>query len=207
MPLNMQAKLLRVLEENRIERVGGEKSIPINVRVITATNRDLIRETKENRFREDLFYRLNVFRIKLPPLRERKEEIYELVPFFVQQISPLLNKRVTKISDGYYTALNEYDWPGNIRELRNAVQYSIAILDGTTLSKKHIVGFFAQTSRQTTPNTMAGMPNLSFPTALSDLEKNAIQKTLLMTKGNKLKASKLLGISRATLHRKLRDID
>jgi PAS domain S-box-containing protein len=207
MPLNMQAKLLRVLEENRIERVGGKKGIPINVRVITATNRDLIKEIKENRFREDLFYRLNVFRIKLPPLRERKEEIYELVPFFVQQINPLLNKRVTKISDGYYTALNEYDWPGNIRELRNAVQYSIAILDDTILLKKHLAGFFAQTSRQTTLNTMAGMPNLSFPTALSDLEKNAIQKTLLMTKGNKLKASKLLGISRATLHRKLRDID
>ncbi len=207
MPLNMQAKLLRVLEANRIERVGGKKSIPINVRVITATNRDLIKEIKENRFREDLFYRLNVFRIKLPPIRERKEEIYELVPFFVQQISPLLNKRVTKISDGYYKTLNEYDWPGNIRELRNAVQYSIAILDGPILSEKHLAGFFTQTSRQTTTDKMTRMPSVSFSTALSDLERNAIQKVLLMTKGNKLNASKLLGISRATLYRKLKNID
>jgi len=207
MPLNMQAKLLRVLEENKIERVGGKKSIPIHARVITATNRDLIKEIKENRFREDLFYRLNVFRIKLPPLRERKEEIYELVPVFVQQISSFLNKTITKISDGYYKALNEYDWPGNIRELRNAVQYSIATLDGPILSENLLAGFFAQTSRQTTTDRMTGMPSVSFSTALSDLEKNAIQKALLMTKGNKLKASKLLGISRATLHRKLRNID
>ncbi len=207
MPLNMQAKLLRVLEENKIERVGGKKSIPIHVRVITATNRDLIKEIKENRFREDLFYRLNVFRIKLPPLRERKEEIYELVPVFVQQISSLLNKRVIKISDGYYKALNEYEWPGNIRELRNAVQYSIATLDGPILSERHLAGFFDQTSRQTTMHRMSGIPSASFPIALSDLERSAIEKVLLMTKGNKLKASKLLGISRATLHRKLRNMD
>jgi len=207
MPLNMQAKLLRVLEENRIERVGGKRSIPINVRVITATNRDLINEIKENRFREDLFYRLNVFRIKLPALRERKEEIYELVPFFVQQVSPLLNKRVTKISDEYYKTLIEYDWPGNIRELKNAVQYSVTTLDNLVLLAKHLTGFFDQISRKTKkeyPDWVGG----DLPTAkISDIEKNAIQNALLITKGNKAKAARLLGIGRATLYRKIEEFN
>ncbi len=207
MPLNMQAKLLRVLEEHKVERVGGKKSISINLRVITATNRDLAKEIKENRFREDLFYRLNVFRIKLPPLRERKQEIYELVPIFVQQISSLLNKRVEKISSEYYDLLMNYSWPGNIRELRNAVQYSIATLDGPILLEKHLAGFFNQVSQQIKKQERLWPINTPFPSKLSDLEKIAIQNSLLLAKGNKMKAAKLLGIGRATLHRKLKNIN
>ncbi|MDI7261028.1 MAG: sigma 54-interacting transcriptional regulator [Thermodesulfobacteriota bacterium] len=207
MPLNMQAKLLRVLEEHKVERVGGKKSISINLRVITATNRDLAKEIKENRFREDLFYRLNVFRIKLPPLRERKQEIYELVPIFVQQISSLLNKRVEKVSNEYYKILVDYDWPGNIRELRNAVQYSIATLDGPILLEKHLAGFFNQVSQQIKKEERLWPINTPFPSKLSDLEKIAIQNSLLLAKGNKMKAAKLLGIGRATLHRKLKNIN
>lgn len=207
MPLNMQAKILRVLAENKIERVGGKKSIHINIRVIVATNRDLVKEIKENRFREDLFYRLKVFRIKLPPLRERKQEIYELVPVFVQQFSSFLNKRVEKISDEYYDFLMNYSWPGNIRELRNAVQYSIVTLDGSILLDKHLQGFFTHTSKQVQRDEMLWVKNPPFPSKLSDLERNAIRKSLLLTKGNKLKAAKLLGIGRATLHRKLKGMD
>lgn len=207
MPLNMQVKLLRVLEEHKVERVGGKKSISINLRVITATNRDLAKEIKENRFREDLFYRLNVFRIKLPPLRERKQEIYELVPIFVQQISSLLNKRVEKVSNEYYKILVDYDWPGNIRELRNAVQYSIATLDGPILLEKHLAGFFNQVSQQIKKEERLWPINTPFPSKLSDLEKIAIQNSLLLAKGNKMKAAKLLGIGRATLHRKLKNIN
>jgi transcriptional regulator with PAS, ATPase and Fis domain len=208
MPLNMQAKLLRVLEEDKIERVGGKKSININTRVIAATNKDLEKEIKENRFREDLFYRLNVFRFKLPPLRERKQDIYELVPVFVQQISPLLNKRVEKISDEYYARLMNYDWPGNIRELRNAVQYSIATLDDSVLLRSHLTSFFPVSSAQIGVKRekplSIGIDASVFN--LSDLEKITIQKSLLQTKGNKLKAAKLLGISRATFHRKLKNL-
>lgn len=207
MPLNMQAKLLRVLEEHKVERVGGKKSISINLRVITATNRDLAKEIKENRFREDLFYRLNVFRVKLPPLRERKQEIYELVPIFVQQISSLLNKRVEKVSSEYYDLLMNYSWPGNIRELRNAVQYSIATLDGPILLEKHLAGFFNQVSQQIKKEERLWPINTPFPSKLSDLEKIAIQNSLLLAKGNKMKAAKLLGIGRATLHRKLKNIN
>jgi len=207
MPLNMQVKLLRVLAENKIERVGARKSIQIDIRVIAATNRDLAKEIKENRFREDLFYRLNVFRIKLPPLRERKEEIYELVPTFVQQFSSFLNKRVERISDEYYEFLMNYSWPGNIRELRNAVQYSMATLDGPVLSEKYLTGFFSQIPRQTKREEIPGVKSTPLPSRLSDLEKMAIQKSLLLTKGNKLKAAKLLGIGRATLHRKLKEMD
>lgn len=207
MPLNMQAKLLRVLEEHKVERVGGKKSISINLRVITATNRDLAKEINENRFREDLFYRLNVFRIKLPPLRERKHDIYELVPVFVQQISSLLNKRVEKVSSEYYDLLMNYSWPGNIRELRNAVQYSIATLDGSILLEKHLAGFFNQVSQQIKKEERLWPINTPFPSKLSDLEKIAIQNSLLLAKGNKMKAAKLLGIGRATLHRKLKNIN
>jgi PAS domain S-box-containing protein len=207
MPLNMQVKLLRVLAENKIERVGARKSIHIDIRAIAATNRDLTKEIEENRFREDLFYRLNVFRIKLPPLRERKEEIYELVPVFVQQFSSFLNKRVEKISDEYYDFLMNYSWPGNIRELRNAIQYSMATLDGPVLLEKHLTGFFNQIPQQVKREEMLWVKSTPLPSRLSDLEKIAIQKSLLLTKGNKLKAAKLLGIGRATLHRKLREMD
>jgi len=207
MPLNMQVKLLRVLAENKIERVGARKSIHIDIRAIAATNRDLTKEIEENRFREDLFYRLNVFRIKLPPLRERKEEIYELVPVFVQQFSSFLNKRVEKISDEYYDFLMNYSWPGNIRELRNAIQYSMATLDGPVLLEKHLTGFFNQIPQQVKREEMLWVKSTPLPLRLSDLEKIAIQKSLLLTKGNKLKAAKLLGIGRATLHRKLREMD
>ena len=206
-PTNMQAKLLRVLEENKIERVGGKKPIQLNIRAIAATNKNLEKEIKENRFREDLFYRLNVFRIKLPPLRERKQEIYELVPVFVQQISSLLNKKAEKVSEDYHETLMNYDWPGNIRQLRNAVQYSMATLDGPILLEKHLAGFFNHVSQEIKQEGRLWPINKPFPSKLSDLEKIAIQNSLLLAKGNKMKAAKSLGIGRATLHRKLKNIN
>jgi PAS domain S-box-containing protein len=203
MPMNMQAKLLRVLEENRIERVGSQKSIKINVRIIAATNRSVRRELKENRFRKDLFYRLNVFWIKLPPLRDRKEEIYELVPAFIEHFSSVFRKTVGKISDDYYELLMSYDWPGNVRELRNAVQHSMVTLDTNCLLKKHLAVFFRQIWQHDKKGIL--FPDEKpFPPRLDDLEKAAIQKVLAQTQGNKREAAKLLGIGRATLHRKLK---
>jgi len=204
MPMNMQAKILRVLEAKTIEKVGGRKTIDIDIRIITATNRNLLREIQENRFREDLFYRLSVFRIELPPLRERKKEIYQLVPFFVHQFASPLNKIVENISEGYYEILLNYDWPGNIRELKNAVQYSIAILDEPILSEKHLIGFFTQIQQNNNKKQEKQTDDNSIK-QLSELEKNVIQEALLVTKGNKSNAAKLLGISRATIHRKLKN--
>lgn len=209
MPLTMQAKLLRVLEEHTIERVGGKKPIRIDIRVIAATNRDLAQELKKNRFRSDLFYRLNVFRFVLPPLRERMEEIYDLVPHFVEQMSPLFNKKVRSISDDYYRILTGYGWPGNIRELKNAVKFSMAMLDGPILMERHILGFFTQgsTEAKETPTAGADLDLAALSTStLSELERAAIQRSLAQAKGNKSQAAKLLGIGRATLHRKLKEL-
>jgi len=206
MPLTMQAKLLRVLEAQTVERVGGKKQIPINVRIITATNRELTREVNENRFRGDLFFRLNVFRFVLPLLRERKEDIYDLVRFFVSQMSPLFNKQVKNISEEYFKVLMNYHWPGNVRELKNAVKYSMAVLDGQVLMKRHIAGFISQTQSRVEYQDLYPQTSetLGDSQKLSDFEMVAIKKALAIAKGNKSKAAKLLGIGRATLHRKLR---
>ncbi|MGA8752480.1 sigma-54-dependent Fis family transcriptional regulator, partial [Candidatus Deferrimicrobium sp.] len=206
MPLSMQAKLLRVLEESTIERVGGKRPIKIDIRVIVATNRDLREEVRLGRFRGDLFYRLNVFLVQLPPLRERKEEIRELVPLFIGQMSNVFNKVIDDVAEDYYEALLEYNWPGNIRELRNAVKYSLTFLDGTVLRARHLAGFFTRggpTFRNEDPLRLE-MPVAS--ARLFDVEAMAIRKSLEVANGNKAKAAKLLGIGRATLYRKLKDL-
>jgi transcriptional regulator with PAS, ATPase and Fis domain len=206
MPLTMQAKLLRVLEGQTIERVGGKKQIPINVRIIAATNRELTREVNENRFRRDLFFRLNVFRLILPPLRERKEDIYDLIRFFVSQMSPLFNKQVKNISEEYLKVLVNYHWPGNVRELKNAVKYSMTVLDGQVLMERHIAGFINQFPRRIEDQDLSAQASetLGNSQKLSDFEMIAIKQALAIAQGNKTKAAKLLGIGRATLHRKLR---
>lgn len=206
MPLMMQAKLLRVLESQTIERVGGNKQIPINVRVIAATNQELTREVNENRFRGDLFFRLSVFRLILPPLRERKEDIYGLVKYFVSQLSAIFNKDVKSISEDYLRVLMNYHWPGNVRELKNAVKYSMAVMDGQVLLERHIAGFITQfQSRIEFQNSSTHPPEtVGNSQRLSDFEMVAIKKALAIAQGNKSKAAKLLGIGRATLHRKLK---
>ncbi len=209
MPLDMQVKLLRVLEERTIERVGGKRPIPIDIRIITATNRQLAQEVKANRFRDDLFYRLNVLRIVLPPLRNRKDEIYQLVPFFIRKIAPMFDKKVDEISQGYYAALVNYPWPGNIRELRNAVEYSLAILDGTVLLEEHVLGFFRQGSPESPPRVEETIPAGAFPHRRRNLEEEAmeaIRNAIEDAKGNKLRAAKNLSISRATLYRYLKKL-
>jgi len=204
MPVAMQAKLLRVLEEKTIERIGGKKTRRVDVRIVAATNRNLLKEIGANRFREDLYYRLNVFRIPLPPLRERKQDIRHLVPFFVRQFGPLFNKMVEKIAEDYYGCLLAYSWPGNIRELRNAVEYSIAVLDGPVLTEEHLLGFFRQPSVAVVDREEPGFSD-DRPTALllSELSDAAIRNALAAAGGHKTRAAKLLGIGRATLHRKL----
>ena len=134
LPLEVQVKLLRVLENRTIERLGNPKPIPIDVRIIAATHRDLESAVRDGRFREDLFYRLNVFPIDVPPLRERREDIPALVQAFVEELTRSMGKRVEEIDPRSLAALAEYSWPGNVRELRNAVERAMILSTGPTLS-------------------------------------------------------------------------
>lgn len=201
-PLSMQAKLLRVLEEKKIERVGGSKLIPNDVRVIAATNRNLLKEIQENRFRKDLFYRLKVFHIKLPPLRKRIEEIPEFISLFVQDIARGKDLKIPKISDEYLSIMMKHNWPGNIRELKNAVMYSMTFLDGPVLLASHLEGFFELLDDN---ECTEAKEDCSSSLNISAIEKKAILDALKITKGNKMKAAEMLGVSRATVHRKLKD--
>ena len=200
-PLGMQAKLLRAIEERKIERVGGRKPFPIDVKILAATNKNLPRLVEANAFREDLFYRINVFRIVLPPLREIKEDIPAFVHHFVAEFSVLFPKNVSRVSDAYFEVLMRYDWPGNIRELKNAIQYSIARTDTDTLQPSHIAGFFRGNNKA---------PYKALPAQNSEklvvIERQAILQALESHHGNKAKAARALGIGRATLYRKMKEM-
>lgn len=202
LPLDMQVKLLRVLEEKNIERIGGRTHIGVDVRIIAATNKDIMNEVRIARFRRDLFYRLNVFRVKLPPLRERKEDIPDLVDYFVEQIGYSLHKQVKKISPKFLQRLIKYDWPGNIRELRNAVYHAVTIMEGKELDDCHLDSFFEHIEQS--PDVL---PKDRCAKTLSEIEKEAIRGTLVFAQGNKRKAAQILGIGRATLHRKIKIYD
>jgi formate hydrogenlyase transcriptional activator len=133
-PLELQPKLLRVLQDQEFERLGGTRTIRVNIRLIAATNRDLEHAVDEKRFRSDLFYRLNVFPIRIPPLRERKEDIPLLVHYFVNKFARRMNRPIENIPAGSIRALQEWDWPGNVRELENFIERSVILTDSSTLS-------------------------------------------------------------------------
>ncbi len=199
MPEPMQAKMLRAIGERRIERVGGKDPISIDVRILTATNKNLIEQVQKVKFRQDLFYRLNVFRIVIPPLRERKEDIPDLVYHFINEFAPVLKKRILKVSKSFIDALTEQPFPGNVRELRNAIQYSMAGTDAGTLTAANLKGFFLHGS-------LDEKKNIKIPgkgERLAEIEKQIIQDTLKACRGNKTKAARMLGIGRATLYRRL----
>ena len=201
MPLGMQVKILRIIEEGVMERVGGKKTFPIDVRILTATNKDLYHQVQKRLFREDLFYRLNVFRILLPPLKERKEDILDLFYSFVADFAPQYNQLTPRVSDEFLKMILNYNWPGNIRELRNSVQYAMARLDADTLLPVHLDGFFLQPGNDMTNDSMGYTKQ-----KLSDIENELILKALQSNKGNKAQTAKALGISRATLYRKLKAV-
>lgn len=138
MPVEMQAKLLRMLEEREVRRMGGVKWLPVDIQVIAASNRDLKAMIAEGKFREDLYYRLKVLDLHLPPLRERREDIPALVGFFVRQLAPRMGKQVHDVSPQALAALKAYYWPGNIRELRNAIERALLFCDGDTLELQHL---------------------------------------------------------------------
>ena len=199
----MQVKLLRVLQEGEFERVGGTKTIKVDVRLIAATNKSLIEEVKEQRFREDLYYRINVIYLKVLPLRERKDDIPALVDTFIKQFSVQNIKRVRGIDKKALEALKKYDWPGNIRELKNIVERMIVLSSGDLLTLEQIPEDIRQ--EKTGDAGATAHTVLQGITKITDAEKELIQKALRETRGNKSTAAGKLGISRRTLYRKLEE--
>jgi DNA-binding NtrC family response regulator len=197
MPVELQTKLLRVLETNEFFKVGDTKSIKIDVRIITATNRNLQKEVDEGKFREDLFYRLNVFSISLPPLRERKKDIPVLANHFLDLFADKTNKRITGIQPDVLKQLQRHDWKGNIRELKNAIERAVILEDADQLTLSSLP-FELQSLTDDQQSD-------SSPFSLAGMEKLHIQKVLHHTKGNKTKASELLGIGLTTLYRKMEE--
>ncbi len=192
---NLQAKLLRVIQEREFERVGGLKSLPLKARIVTATNRNLKQLVQEGRFREDLYYRLQVFYITLPPLREHREDIPLLVDHLLKRINIELHKKIVKVADNDLERLMAFDWPGNVRELYNVLIRAAVVSKGDVL----VLGDFGD--RQATPPDSLGR---SLP-SLKELEKEHIERVLRFTKGNYGEACEILGITRPTLRKKLED--
>lgn len=197
MPLDLQAKLLRVLETGEFLKVGDSKTTKINVRIIAATNRDLQKEIEAGNFREDLFYRIAVFQIALPALRERVIDIEELAIFFLQSFASKTNKKITTIPKPYLEALKQHSWKGNIRELKNVIERSVILSDDAQLTLDTLPIELQQYNANT-----AKMKTLS-AFALASAEKIHIQKVLNYTNGNKTETARLLNIALTTLYRKL----
>ncbi|GLU51596.1 sigma-54-dependent transcriptional regulator [Dyadobacter frigoris] len=197
MPLELQAKLLRVLETNEFIKLGDTKTSKSNFRLIAATNRDLKIESEEKRFRSDLYFRLNVFQIQLPPLRERVKDIEALLQFFVTQFSAKMNKKMLIYSDEFLKKLETYKWVGNIRELRNVIERAVILSDDQLDIES--LPFEIQQSEPAAKNGQLS----AF--SMESIEKLHIQKVLNYAKGNKAETARLLEIGIATLYRKLEE--
>jgi PAS domain S-box-containing protein len=194
LPKPLQVKLLRFLQEGRFEKVGGERTVTVNVRVISATNKDLRAEVKQNTFREDLFYRLNVIPIHIPPLRERRNDVPLLAGHFLRQVAERTGQTAPRISDAAMSLLMDYEWPGNVRELQNAVQFALVRCDNKTITPADL------------PLELRPSPNLPLrPERGRKLNRQAVQAALAQTAGNKARAARTLGVGRATLYRFLEE--
>ncbi len=202
LPPAVQAKLLRVLQEHEFQRVGGTATLRADVRLITATNGDLTRAVAEGKFREDLFYRLNVFSVHLPPLRERGEDILLLAHYFVRELGGRLGKGEPGLSRDAQDLLLAYAWPGNIRELANAIERALILADGGLLTAAHFG--LDRTGDPRLDDAGGQVAETSAPEALAALERRAIRAALEYTKGNKTQAAAALGITRTQLHTRLK---
>jgi transcriptional regulator with GAF, ATPase, and Fis domain len=210
-PIEMQVKLLRAIQESEFERVGGVKTTRVEVRLIAATSRDLTKEIPAGRFREDLFYRLNVVPVFLPPLRERREDIPLLVEHFRQKYNARLKKNVERIEDDALLALAAYAWPGNIRELENVLERTILFSEGTTIRPADLPASLRQGSAEAAP--AASLPPGSPPGPMKEIVKGQVQaierdlivRGLEVTGGNVTRTARLLKISRKSLQMKMKE--
>lgn len=193
-----QVDLLRFLQERTFRRLGGTEEIKVDVRIIAATNQDLKKLVNEGRFRDDLYYRLNVFTITVPPLRERKEDIPLLVKHFIDKYRIETGKNIEKISESALQILMEYDWPGNVRELENAIEHAVIVNEGPIILPKALPNFcYAAKSESKTAKEIEK--------SLQEIERDHIISVLLSTKCNISKAAQILGINRVTLYRKIKE--
>ncbi|MEK7865582.1 MAG: sigma-54 dependent transcriptional regulator, partial [Planctomycetota bacterium] len=199
--LNLQAKLLRVLQERCFERVGSSASQKVDVRVIATTNRDLQKAIREGKFREDLFFRLNVLPLRLPPLRERREDVEPLARHLVARIARRLGRAIPPVPDRTLTVLRAYDWPGNVRELANVLERGMVLMQGDTLEASDMQAWIEpREARPEAPSAGGALPTMT----LEELERRAIEEALARFGGSRLKTAQALGISDRTLRDKLR---
>jgi two-component system response regulator HydG len=210
LPLELQAKLLRALQEREVRPVGSSHRVPIRARILAATNRDLSVMVEQGRFRKDLFYRLNVVSLKIPALRERRQDIPLLTAHFLERIGKEYGKKF-ELGDEALRVLAEYDWPGNVRELENALERACSFASGDVVQlgdlPTQLQDFRMQQRRLTIPlrqtlQAAAAQPGV---TSLAEMEKQAILDTIRRLKGDKLQAARLLGIGKTTLYRKLKE--
>ena len=209
-PVKFQAKLLRVIEQQDFERVGGNENVRVNVRIISTTNKDLLQEVADGRFRKDLYYRLSGVRLIIPPLRERVEDLNDLVWYFVNLYAHQIQRRITKLDPAMMEIFTKYNWPGNIRQLWNVVQTSLILGVGQTLSLADISWLFDELPplpQENQNNNLNNIKNTNHAFAgvpLKQIERQAILDTLRHTSGNQTKAAKTLGISDRTLRDKIK---
>lgn len=201
MPVMLQAKLLRVLEERSIRRLGGSAEIPVDVRVLAATNKNPADAVRSGIFREDLLYRLNVITMLLPPLRERKDDIPLLAQQLVTQLAERHNRPARFITDDAMDVIRLYEWPGNVRELRNAIERAVIVCPQEQIDRQHLAPTsIDQRTRKRSSETVA----VALGTPMEEVERLMIMRTLMKTHNDKTKAAEMLGLSRKTLHNKLR---
>jgi len=208
---SIQVKLLRVISEERaFERVGGNQTLRADVRLIAATNKNLEHLVRERKFRDDLFFRLNVVRITMPPLRQRKEDIPILVRGFLRHFCKANDKPLVDLAPDAMDALLTYDWPGNVRELRTAIEHGVVMATGSKITLRDLPMAVRQAAKATSPRGISAAEAFgekSSPLDLHETEKKLIMQALATTNGNVTAAAKKLGISRRTLHRRINEMN
>ncbi len=203
MPIAPQAKLLRVLEDRKLRRLGSRVETSVDVRVLAATNKVPDEAVANGELRQDLYYRLNVFNIHMPPLREHKEDIPELVQSLIRDMNSKHGRKVATVSEAVLNAFNNFPWPGNVRELRNTLERAVIVCEGAMIETKHLAPGFGQTVRAAVHDPDA--VRLGVGTTVGEAERLLILKTLEATSNNKTRAAEILGISLKTLHNKLKE--
>jgi len=204
MPVATQAKLLRVLEDHKLRRLGSKVETPVDVRVLAATNKVPEEAVAHGTLRSDLYYRLNVFNIHMPPLREHKEDVPDLVQLLLGEMSDKHARKVTAVSEAVLNLFIGYSWPGNVRELRNTIERAVIVCDGGMIETKHLPPGFGQAPLRAAANDPDAV-RLGVGTTVEEAEKMLILKTLEATSNNKTRAAEILGISLKTLHNKLKE--
>ena len=200
MPLEMQVKLLRVLQERKVRPVGGDEEVPFDARVITATNRDLETEVEDKRFREDLYYRINVVALAVPPLRERGSDVLLLAEHVLRRISARTGKKMPELGAEAARKLVDYNWPGNVRELENCIERAIAMASGATIGVEQLPAK-VRDFQPTRLELLTAEPNQMI--TLDEMERRYVRQVLASVNGNKTHAAKVLGIDRRSLYRRL----